>query len=391
MRIGILTNAFPPDGRGGAERTALIQAELFARLGHEVRVWAPGRGVGDRGQGGGVGESVIQGVHVVRFASPFSRLGRMRIAQRFAFHVVSDAVPRMAVARQIIGWKPGVLLTHNLTGCGFGTPRVVQAQGVRWVHTLHDIQLTDPSGQETAAFSHSAVARMWRGCWSVRRRLSFGTPDTLISPTRWLLDWHVAAGFTSRRSSVVIPNPIDPGAPRDRSVRHPATLAYVGRLSAEKGFGVFLEAIPRFPAALVGKIIVIGGGDMMSRAERLEDNRLLLRGALSFEDARRAIAEADLLVAPSQILENQQTVLLEAMAEGTPVVATDVGGTRETLEGTGSPVLSGDTLTPQVIGDTVMHLLSHAQEWQRISQAMQVRAARHDQKTYFEALMRAMG
>ena len=49
MRFAILTNAFPPDGRGGAERTAFMQADALACLGHDVRVWAPDKGAGSRG------------------------------------------------------------------------------------------------------------------------------------------------------------------------------------------------------------------------------------------------------------------------------------------------------------------------------------------------------
>jgi glycosyltransferase involved in cell wall biosynthesis len=383
MRIAILTNAFPPDGQGGAERTAFIQADTLACLGHDVRVWAPDRGAGGRGPQAGSQRTVVHGMEVIRFASLFSQLKNMSRLQRFGFHLVTDAAARKDVVKQIVDWKPDVLLTHNLTGCGMATPRTIQRQGIRWMHTLHDIQLTDPSGQESLAFSKTISAGVWRWLWSFRRRLSFGTPDVLISPTQWLLDWHQHQGFKIKQTAV-IPNPVDVQPARERELQHPASIAYIGRLSNDKGFGMFLDVIQQLDASLVNKIVVVGGGSMMTQAERLLDKRLLLRGALSFEDARRVIGESDLLIAPSQILENQQTVLLEAMAEGTPVVATDVGGTRETLKGTGCPVVE-----PSGLIDAVRHVLSDVAHWKQLSDAMRKRAEeRHDKEKYFETLMR---
>ena len=131
----------------------------------------------------------------------------------------------------------------------------------------------------------------------------------------------------------------------------------------------------------------------MQRAEHVQDARVILRGALSFEDARKAITEADILIAPSQILENQQTVILEAMAEGTPVVATDTGGTRETLEGTGCPVISLNPKLPasqaaEALALAVTGLLSHPDEWTRMSEAMRAHAeTKHGRERYFEELM----
>ncbi|HWQ99264.1 MAG TPA: glycosyltransferase, partial [Candidatus Methylomirabilis sp.] len=341
MRIAILTNAFPPDGRGGAERIAYMQADGFGVFGHEVRVYAPTTA-------DAWSSETLHGVEIERFPSKFGRLSEMSASRRLAYHLFSDRKPRRDVAERINAWKPDVLLTHNLTGCGIGTARSVQSNGVRWIHTLHDIQLTDPSGQETVAPSKTAQARVWRAFWSAWRRRTFGVPDVVVSPTRWLLDWHFLHGIPGRgarraprnaeaRSSgrtpcaptgIIIPNPVIMSAPRDRLLRRPAMIAYVGRLSADKGFDEFLDALKRLDATVVSRAVVVGDGPMASVARDMADHRLELRGVLSPEDARRAIADADLLIAPSRILENQQTIIVEAMAEGTPVVASDTGGTK---------------------------------------------------------------
>lgn len=179
---------------------------------------------------------------------------------------------------------------------------------------------------------------------------------------------------------VVLPNPIERSSQRDRTLHYPATIAYVGRLSDDKGFDLFLDALKRLDASLVGRAVVVGDGPMSGT-----DARLVMRGQLSPDDARRVIADADLLIAPSRILENQQTVIVEAMAEGTPVVATDTGGTKETLEGTECPVIIG--ANSQTIADAIRELLSDETRWSRMSRVMQERVKRHDKENYFSSLI----
>ena len=42
--------------------------------------------------------------------------------------------------------KPDVVMTHNLKGVGYLIPKVIKGMGLKYVHTLHDIQLIHPSG-----------------------------------------------------------------------------------------------------------------------------------------------------------------------------------------------------------------------------------------------------
>lgn len=350
------------------------------RAGHDVHVWAAGTGENARAGTGERGHTIL----VTRFASRYADLSRKRAVSRLFFHAATDAAPRRDVVREIVTWKPDALLTHNLTGCGMGTPRAIQRHGVRWTHTLHDIQLTDPSGQETVEASRTWRRRMIRWAASRHRQLFFGLPDVVVSPTRWLLDWHRRQGFFLHATTVVIPNPIDVSTPRERTLTVPSTIAYVGRLSMEKGFGTVIQMIPQLPTSLVGKIVIVSGGPMMKEAERIRDARVDVRGAVSFEDAHRAISAADLLIAPSRILENQQTVLLQAMSEGTPAVATDTGGTKETLEGTGCPVVPPGDAT--ALAEAITRLLSDPDAWHAASRAMRHCAERHDPARYVSEL-----
>ncbi|MDF2231621.1 glycosyltransferase [Albimonas sp. CAU 1670] len=111
-------------------------------------------------------------------------------------------------------------------------------------------------------------------------------------------------------------------------------ILYVGRLSLLKGGLVLVEALSRLVARHPdAELVVIGDGEarapMQARAEALG-----VAGAIRFEGFRRqdevraALAEADLLTLPS-FAEGVPVVLMEAMAAGLPVVATQVAGVSE--------------------------------------------------------------
>jgi glycosyltransferase involved in cell wall biosynthesis len=108
----------------------------------------------------------------------------------------------------------------------------------------------------------------------------------------------------------------------------------VGRLSPEKGFDQLIEAaalvVPHYPD--VG-FVLVGDGPERERLARLISNanlqdRFILSGFRSDVDA--LIPGANIL-AQSSHTEGLPNVVLEACAAGIPVVATDVGGTREVI------------------------------------------------------------
>jgi len=124
-------------------------------------------------------------------------------------------------------------------------------------------------------------------------------------------------------------------------VREPSSLRLltVGRLGPEKGLQYAIRAVAnlcrRHPELRIEYRIVGDGGlkePLTALVGELEmADRVRLVGALPTDEVIRAMHDCDLFVLPS-LAEATPTVLLEAQATGTPVVATNVGAVAEIIQ-----------------------------------------------------------
>jgi phosphatidylinositol alpha-mannosyltransferase len=112
---------------------------------------------------------------------------------------------------------------------------------------------------------------------------------------------------------------------------------FVGRLDARKGIEVLLRAFPAVTKSVPGvRLSIAGGGPMEPQARRTVEE-LGITAAVEFlgpvrpEDLPLTYAGCDVYCAPSLGGEALGIVLLEAMASGTPVVASRIPGYDETV------------------------------------------------------------
>jgi phosphatidylinositol alpha 1,6-mannosyltransferase len=118
-------------------------------------------------------------------------------------------------------------------------------------------------------------------------------------------------------------------------------VAYVGRLAAEKGLDVALGAMRALTGSRI-KFALAGDGPYADHCRREAPSSAVFTGRITGEDLSGFYASADLFMFPSTT-DTFGNVLLEAMASGLPVVAADVGPTRELLaRGGGVTFAAGD-------------------------------------------------
>ncbi len=159
------------------------------------------------------------------------------------------------------------------------------------------------------------------------------------------------------------------------------TILFVGRLEPRKGFPIAVRAFARLAQHYSDlQLIVVGEGvereavEVLPRALR---TRVHLLGRVSDNVLPTYYAAADVFIAPSLGSESFGIVLVEAMAAGLPIIASDIAGYREVVRAGREALLvpSGD---PAALADSVQHLFEHPAEARALSDAGHIRARRYD-------------
>ncbi len=156
-------------------------------------------------------------------------------------------------------------------------------------------------------------------------------------------DYHAGALGWSTGSFRVVPNAVHVSRfrdaepfPRDGDAADP-TLLFVGRIEKRKGLATLIAAFLQLKASRPDlRLLVVGDGPERDECQamlpgRLRDDVTFL-GRVEADDLPRWYRSADVYVAPALGGESFGIVLLEAMAAGTAVVASDIPGYRTVVD-----------------------------------------------------------
>ncbi|MCP4252516.1 MAG: glycosyltransferase family 4 protein [Candidatus Scalindua sp.] len=135
----------------------------------------------------------------------------------------------------------------------------------------------------------------------------------------------------------------------------------IGRLVWQKGFEHFIEAIPEVLKEFKEARFLIVGEGILENTLKMASKKLEINNKIRFigfrNDIKDILATIDILVMPS-LLEGLPMILLEAMAMGKPIVATDIDGINEVLEN-GKTALLVPPKAPEALSEAIVNLLTH--------------------------------
>ncbi len=195
------------------------------------------------------------------------------------------------------------------------------------------------------------------------RNWAVGRARRVFTPSAYLRELVVGWGVPAERVSVS-PNPapgVPPMPPREElraefGLEGP-TLAFAGRLMAAKALDVALAALALVPTA---RLVIVGDGPDRVALEQQRDDldlagRVRFLGGLSRDAVLRVFKAADAVLLSSR-WENFPHVIVEALAVGTPVIASAVGGVPEVVRDgeNGLLVPAGD---PEALAGAIQRLL----------------------------------
>ncbi|WP_208886415.1 glycogen synthase [Streptomyces sp. PBH53] len=315
MRVGLLTREYPPDVYGGAGvHVEFLARELAALVDLEVHCWGEGRGDG-----------------VVRHR-PWSALDGS-----------NDALRTFSVDLAMAAGLEGRELVHSHTWYANLAGHLAKLQyGIPHVITAHSLEPLRPWKAEQLGGGYALSG------WAERTAVE--AADAVIAVSGAMRDDVLACYPALDPARVhVVHNGIDTGLYRpdhgtDALVRHgidPARpyVLFVGRITRQKGVPQLLRAVRDIdPGAQV--VLCAGAADTpeidREFQELFEELRRVRAGVfwipqmLPRTEVIQLLTRAAVFVCPS-VYEPLGIVNLEAMACGTPVVASRVGGIPEVV------------------------------------------------------------
>ncbi len=361
MRILAANKFYWP--KGGSERVFFELNRGYAARGHEV---APFSMADPRNVPSPWSRHFVSGIDYDRVRGP---IAGARAALR-AIHSFEASRRIGALCRE---FRPDVAHLHNIHHQL--SPSIVSRLaklGVPSVFTLHDYKLLCPSylfftegavcerckggrfheaivhrcvrGSRAASAAAALESAIHRARGTIRRGVRL-----FVAPSRFLAGKLVEHGF-DESSIRVVPNGVRIDGAADGGDEAAAggdtgEMLYAGRLSAEKGVEILLEAMAFAPRV---KLAVAGSGPsealLRARAERAAPGRVEFLGALGRRELFARLRRSRALLVPSVCYENAPVAALEALACGIPVIGSALGGIPEIVrhESTGLLAPPGD-------------------------------------------------
>jgi glycosyltransferase involved in cell wall biosynthesis len=336
MNILLINNLYGSDSVGGAEEVVRARAERFTKGGHSCFVLSSGT----RHETHTTRQGDIEALRMrPKNLCWYKELSNHSFVYRLCWHMLN--LFDCQTAKKIVAFcqehQIDRVETHNLIGISMQVPRYLRTAGIVHHHYLHDVQLVEPSGILPADHVRDSLAqRLYSYCI----RQLFGSPAVVYSPTRFLKEFYRQRGFFPESEWRVEYESFT------RDTRHvtrdtttPKKYLFVGSLVEHKGVRQLLNAwnpeelVTRYSVPVT--LTIVGDGPLRSFVEEASSNDTSIHylGRLPHDALDAVYASHDVLVFPSQCMENRPNVIAEAMAHGLEIIAVQTGGVAEMVEG----------------------------------------------------------
>lgn len=290
MRIGMIC-PYSISVPGGVQEQVLGLSRSLRAKGHPTRVLAPSDGPPPDGWVTPLGNSIPTAANgsVAPIApDPSAQLRLIRAVRDEGFdvlHLHEPMVPGACMTAALLKPTPLVGTFH---AAGTSASYEYLSPALRWLASRLDVRVVVSAEAEVLAVEHLG-----------------GTYE------------HLFNGIEIERFAEAEPWPTDG-----------RTIFFLGRHEPRKGLDVLLAALPLLPADITVWIGSDGPDTERLRVRHAGDPRIHWLGRLSDEEKRRRLKAATIFCAPSLRGESFGVVLLEAMAAGAAIVASDLSGYR---------------------------------------------------------------
>lgn len=299
------------------------------------------------------------------------------------------------LARHLRELRPEAVNWWAMGGMSLSMIERVRRRGLPAVGVVGDEWMLYAPLQDSWArtfLRHPRFSRPVEWVSRIPTRFQIGSGASWLFNSEYVRRRTLQSPWDLRRSSV-----LHPGVDHDLFRAAPALpwrwrMLYVGRIDERKGIETAIRALGSLASA---RLTVLGGGDdqylrrLHGMVSDLDLTQRVTFSRVPREKLPDEYAEADVLVFPASWEEPWGLVPLEAMAVGTPVVATGRGGSAEYLEHERNCLIvpSGDV---PALAAAVGRLADEPGLRERLREQGLETAKRYDERHYNQAIREAL-
>ena len=348
-RVLIVSHLFHPYFIGGSEIVALEQATALKKIGFEIKVFAGKLDNKDRRHAKRKERNRFDitrlNLHSVDFGELNSFKGKETLLAEFR--------------EELLQTSPDIVHFHNIYPLSIRMLEVVRQLHIPIFMTIHDfwpicfknILITD----------RGKLCEKGQGCTHCQRTLfdDYGKPfslsernqafmrylkmaDLLISPSQYLKDRFIDCGMLPEKIEV-INNGINLSKFKNiqKTSSQKIRFGFIGQIVEHKGLEKLLEAFSLLSKAEREKVslVIVGTGEelFLNYCKSLAENLNLVEvvtfyGKINNKEIKKMLRNIDALIVPSVWPENAPVTIMEALATGTPVLASEIGGIPEFVQ-----------------------------------------------------------
>lgn len=338
MRILMINKFLYP--RGGSESYMLYLADYLKKVGHDVEFF------GMYDEKNTVGNAA--GLYTQNMDFHTDGIGRFM----YPFKIIYSFEAKRKIMKVIDRFKPDIVHMNNIN---FQlTPSVIHGikkKKIPIVQTVHDYQMICPNHLLYNFNTHTPCEKCVGGSYvsCIKNRCIHGSKaksiigaveakfydifkiyknvDLFVCPSEFLENKLLSARSYYKGKTKTIHNYIDKEKFKNTSQKEEHYIAYVGRLSKEKGIENIRDAAKLLPEYT---FMVAGSGPDEAILKNIPNVKIA--GFLTGDKLFEFVSKAKVLLLPSVCYENCPLSILEAQCMGVPVVTMNSGGMAELVK-----------------------------------------------------------
>lgn len=373
MRILLISNLYPPHYIGGYEIGCKFIADGLSQKGHNVFILTSKYGVGKRK----IEDNIFRILNYVGddgnnlFVRRYDHI-RTAILGRLNYLITNNTIKLL---------KPDLVFVGNLSNISIFPVKAVQSRKVPIVYYLCDYSLEEFINDNI--LEKEPIKKFYRNAIYGFMKFNDFDCNHIITISEAVKKRFIRIGFLKENISVIpLPRGFNPALIAKGGLKHSSSkdrkikLLYVGRISEEKGIHIAIKSIENLvnqhKIANLG-LEIIGSGDinynkyLYSLIESLNLTAFVkFKGSISYDEVLMKYRDYDMLLVPSIWEEPFGLIIVEAMSQGLPVIATKTGGISEIIEDgkNGLLVPVGDSVR---MAEAVKKLVDNPSLYEKIS------------------------